>query len=331
MSDLMFGLLIIILVAGSCLYGYFLHRNQIFPYQPVKALFRKLAAQGYSDHGWAIGTYVGPSPFHSKALLNIKKPALTAHDVTDMEANSVGDPFIIRSGSCWYMFFEAIRRVDGVGVIGLAESENGKDWKYKQVVIEEPFHLSYPYVFEWENDHYLIPESSQDYSVRIYRAIDFPCKWEYAGDLLKGYHFVDSSILRHDNLWWLFVSTKENDVLNLYYAEALMGPWTQHPHSPIVRDNHSAARPAGRVLMMDGKLYRFAQDDHLAYGSQVLAFEISEISRTTYKESPAFGGPVVKGSQAGWNADRMHHIDAHLLEDGQWLVAVDGFREASYK
>jgi hypothetical protein len=36
------------------------------------------------------------------------------------------------------------------GEIGLATSEDGLKWDYKQVVLNEPFHLSYPYVFEWQ-------------------------------------------------------------------------------------------------------------------------------------------------------------------------------------
>jgi hypothetical protein len=124
----------------------------------------------------------------------------------------------------------------------------------------------------------------------------------------------------------MFVSTRENDALNIYYSDTLMGAWMQHPQSPIVRDNRHKSRPAGRLLVFDGKLYRMAQDDYPVYGSRVFAYEIKEISRTAYREEPAFDGPIVKASQRGWNSDRMHHLDALLVNPSEWLVAVDGFR-----
>lgn len=32
------------------------------------------------------------------------------------------------------------------------------------------------------------------------------------------------------------------------------------------------------------------------------------------------------GTQWGWVDKRgMHHLDAHLLEDGQWIACVDGW------
>jgi hypothetical protein len=326
MNDRILELILFFLIIGGGIYGFFLHRNNIFPYKILKNWYHKLTVQSSSDHGWAIGTYIGPSPFDSLNLINIKKPTLTAQDVTDIEAQSVADPFVIKSGSSFFMFFEALRQSDDRGVIGLAESWDGVDWKYKQIVIAEPFHLSYPNVFKWQDDYYLVPESSQDLSVRIYRAIDFPIQWKYEGNLLNGYHFTDPSIIRYNNTWWMFVSTRENDVLNLYYSDALMGAWMQHPQSPIVRDNRHKSRPAGRLLVFDGKLYRLAQDDYPIYGSRVFAYEIKEISRTTYREDPAFDGPIVKASQRGWNSDRMHHMDALMVNPNEWLITVDGFR-----
>jgi len=327
MKDVVSVLVLLILVIGSFLYGFLLHRNRIFPYKIVKNIFHKMVMRSSSDYGWAIGTVTCTSPFSSVDLINIKYPSLTGKDVTDKVAMSVADPFILESSPPYHMFFEVVTKPVSRGVIGLAESENGSDWKYKQVVIEEPFHLSYPYVFQWKNEFFLVPESSADLSVRIYKASNFPNRWEYQGNLLKGYHFTDPSLVRYQDTWWMFVSTRENDMLNLYYSDDLMGTWIQHPQSPIVKNNRHHSRPAGRLSVVDGKLYRFAQDDQPVYGSRVFAFEIGEINRKSYREKLAFNEPIVKSSKSGWNSDRMHHIDPHYLADDAWLVAVDGYRE----
>jgi len=65
------------------------------------------------------------------------------------------------------------------GNIGYATSDNGLDWTYQQIVLDEPYHLSYPYVFEWQGDYYMVPESYQVNSILLYRAVNFPTDWEF--------------------------------------------------------------------------------------------------------------------------------------------------------
>ena len=122
--------------------------------------------------------------------------------------------------------------------------------------------MSYPHVFEWENEYYMIPESHQDYSVRLYKAKVFPDHWEYLGNILSGYQYVDPTIFRFSNKWWLFVTTPENEVLNLYYSDELSQGWKPHSLNPVVKLNKHISRPAGRVIIYQDKLYRLAQDDY---------------------------------------------------------------------
>ena len=44
-------------------------------------------------------------------------------------------------------------------------------------VIEEKFHLSYPFIFRFKNKYYLIPDSSSNFDIRIYLSNQFPFKW----------------------------------------------------------------------------------------------------------------------------------------------------------
>ena len=272
---------------------------------------------------WSIGIYEGSSALDLRASSQIENPVLTAADVTDVRANIVADPFVIGDGEQYHMFFEVWNKATGQGDIGLAGSPDGLRWDYQQIVIDEPFHLSYPYVFRWENDYYMIPESGQDRSVRLYKATSFPHQWQLQATLLWGYDYADPSIFRHDDRWWLFVSFTRSDILRLYHADHLEGPWTEHPESPIIRGDPRIARPGGRVLQVEDRLYRLTQDDYQSYGSQLRAFEITELTPATYAEVPASEAPILTGSGAGWNATGMHHADHHFIE-GRWLVYVDG-------
>jgi hypothetical protein len=116
----------------------------------------------------------------------------------------------------------------------------------------------------------------------------------------------------------------KHDTLRLYYADELTGPWVEHPKSPLVKGDASNARPAGRALVCDGKVVRFAQNSVPYYGTDVRAFEVTELTTRTYRER-AVGRPVLGPGGSGWNACGMHHVDAHVLGDGSWIASVDGW------
>jgi hypothetical protein len=140
--------------------------------------------------------------------------------------------------------------------------------------------------------------------------------------LITGGHFISPTLARYKDMWWMFTSTPGNDTLRLFYARDLKGAWTEHPLSPIVKKDLRTARPAGRPFVIDGTLYRLGQDCYPTYGNQVHAFQITDISPTHYSEK-MIDAPVVKSSSKGWNAQAMHHVDAHQTGQNQWIAVVD--------
>jgi hypothetical protein len=277
---------------------------------------------------WSIGLYGGSSPLGLSPWPGIVNPVLTRADVTDVPATYVADPFTLRVAGIWHLFFEVMNWRSGKGEIGLATSEEGLRWAYRQIVLAEPFHLSYPYVFQWEGDFFLIPESFQAGAVRLYRAQRFPTVWTPVATLLEGPYLADASVVRFAGRWWLFVETggaDRHDTLRLFFADELRGPWQEHPRSPIINGDPRRARPAGRILPCDGWLIRFAQGCQPSYGTDVRAFVITELTPTGYKERPAREKPVLGPGAGGWNAGGMHHVDACQLADGSWRACVDGW------
>jgi hypothetical protein len=276
---------------------------------------------------WSIGVYRGLSPLKVTDSEQFKNPVLSRKDVTDVRAGFVADPFMLWVDPTWYMFFEVLNQQTERGEIGLATSPDAVHWTYQKIVLAEPFHLSYPYVFSWMNEYYMIPESYQAGSIRLYKASKFPEQWSFVGNLLSGSSFLDPSVFRYADKWWLFTETNPDnkfDTLRLYYADQLLGPWVEHPKSPIISGNAQIARPGGRVLVMKDKILRYTQDCQTDYGKQVRAFEISKLSTTDYYEQEVEVGLVLAPSGTGWNGSGMHHIDAHLTPDGSWIACVDG-------
>jgi hypothetical protein len=281
---------------------------------------------------WSIGIYIGESPLHMVSPETLGNPVLTCQQVSDVIATYVADPFMLKEKEAWYMFFEVWNWQTKKGEIACATSDDGMKWTYQQIVLAESFHLSYPHVIEWMNDYYLIPESQHSGSIRLYKASEFPWRWSFVGTLLSQprseANFVDPSIVRHDDQWWLFTKSNPSstpDMLRLYYADNLLGPWHEHEKNPIVEGHNPIARPAGRFVPYNGKIIRYAQQGYPVYGTQVRAYEITELTTKTYHEQEAAESPILTGSGTGWNGSGMHHIDPHCMEDGQWIACVDGW------
>lgn len=276
------------------------------------------------DYGtWSISIYQGPSIFNLKPHDKIKKhPILSAANVTDVDAKGVADPFMIRYRDRWFLFFEVIDKKLHKGRIGLATSQEGTAWNYEKIVIDENFHLSYPYVFQWGKKIYLIPESKAAGAIRLYTATEFPYKWKHECDIIKGM-FQDPSICFKDNKFWLF-TLNDKDQLVLFFADSLIGPWMEHPKSPLISNDMNISRPGGRLLILEDKLIRFAQDCDPDYGNSVRVFEIDLLSTTEYAEHELTNSPLLAGTGSGWNRDGMHHVDLLQISNNDWIASVDG-------
>lgn len=271
---------------------------------------------------WAIGIIGGTDVFKQRDLGQIENPVMRAAHVTDRNARFVADPFMLPHNGRWFLFFEVLNRGTEQGDIGYAESADLKHWEYRQIVLDEPFHLSYPYVFEDHGEIYMIPETRQAGAIRLYKADPFPTGWKFEKELVRG-SFADSSIFRHDGRWWIFsVQGPYNFVI--YSADSLHGDWIEHPKNPIYESDGTKARAGGRVIPYQGKLLRFAQDSRGGYGKRLRVFIVDELSQTAYREHEAVASPILSPTGDGWKSQAMHTMDAWHLTDGNWVSAIDG-------
>jgi hypothetical protein len=276
---------------------------------------------GEAPRRWSIALYRGTTPFDLEPTE--PNPALTAADL-GIDGEFVADPFLLPRGDRLFLFFEVWRRGTNQGDIGWAERTSAGAWRFGGVALDEPFHLSYPFVFEQDGEIYLIPESRSRSEVRLYIARPFPSRFELRRVLLSGKRYADSCLVRWEGHFYL-VTSPDNGTLELYYADALEGPYHPHPRSPIISGDTCAARPGGRPIVWNGRIIRFAQCDRPAYGTSVRAFEVTDLSPTRYAERPVGRDPLLAGSGAGWNAGGMHHVDP-LLDPRGVIAVVDGWR-----
>lgn len=308
-------LLVVILVALSVIIGGFSYGYYLSEQEKI------------SKHGtWAIGIYKSSSsePFNFTGD-DVSNPVLTASDITDIPAAFVADPFLIHEKNTYYMFFEVLNTDTDQGDIGLAISNDGFNWTYEQTILDEDFHLSYPCVFKWKNDYYMIPETYQAESVRLYKSNNFPYNWSFVKTLLEERNlFVDNTIFHYNNTWWLFTGNYSNDILRLHYSDKPTGYWIEHPESPIIDGDANISRPGGNVIVFDKhRIIRYAQDDYPYYGNQVWAFEITALTKTIYEEHRVGRTPILKGFD-NWNRRGIHHISPCSVRGDGWIASIDG-------
>ena len=155
-------------------------------------------------------------------------------------------------------------------------------------VLERPYHLSYPFVFRWNDEWYMIPETMGRRSVELYRASAFPDAWIFDRTLLADVDAADATVAEIGDRWWMFAAvaapnTVAPGTLHIYHASSPLGPWTPHTGNPVKLDIRSA-RPAGPLFRLNGALYRPAQDGAPLYGSAIVVHRIEALTPTTFRE-----------------------------------------------
>lgn len=208
----------------------------------------------------------------------------------------VADPFLFVYNNTLYMFYEQFR-MNTKGVIAMVSTKDLENWTDPVVVLEEPYHLSFPWVFVHEDKVFMIPESGSDKSVRLYEADNDSLNHFSFVKLLVScsnlkdsndsfeYWFGDSTILEKEGLFYLFSSFGKNGAneLRLFLSEDITGPYREHPASPICLSS-KFGRNAGPILSSGGKDFRVAQDCVEGYGENIHVMEVDEITPTTYQE-----------------------------------------------
>lgn len=232
------------------------------------------------------------------------------------------DPFLFVYGDRLYLFYETADYKIGHGVITMVSTTDLRKWTKPKIVLREPFHLSYPFVFEKDGVVYMMPESGAGGQICLYQAVNSSLtRFEPTRTLLKG-RYLDSILLERGNKYFLFTSDEpeyRQYVLHLFCSDSIEGPYTEHPMSPICCDNEYS-RCGGSPIEIDGKLCRVSQDCSNGYGDNVSLVSINCLSATEYKESVFCRNmfnrecdPFIGGG---------HHLTCVKFK-GQYVIATD--------
>ena len=221
------------------------------------------------------------------------------------------DPFVIEKGGINYIFMEEFVSSKNKAHISVIEVASNKKISCPKLVLDKPYHLSYPFVFSYNNEFYMIPETSANNSVELYKAKQFPGKWDFVMYLIQDRNLIDVTLHFENGLWWMFANSyshpfaSTNDQLFLFYSKNLFSTdWKSHPHNPVVThiDN---CRPAGRLFKQNGKLYRPAQNNaSRQYGYGLKINEIIVLNENQFEEKEVYEFDISK-----LDLKACHHFD----------------------
>ena len=190
------------------------------------------------------------------------------------------DPHLVEFNNKTYIFAELYDRVLRRGVIGYCTISDNTASKWK-AALSTPFHLSYPNVFCFDSNIYMIPESYVAEEIAVYKAKNFPNNWKKVKILKKDIITVDSTPLEinDENFLLSYLLRDDNGCLKLFkYNNDLKTCFS-------IPDTDKQLRPAGNFFKIDNILYRPAQDCKNGYGSALNFYSVDNISDTNYSET----------------------------------------------
>ena len=242
------------------------------------------------------------------------------------ENEFAADPFIEvdnKDPNVIHIFFELFSFKSMRGTIAYAKYHKlSKTVLENKVIIEEKFHLSYPYLFKDKNKYYIIPESSEANKILLYECLEFPYKWKKS-TLIDDFPGIDNSIIKFRDTYWLFSNNKnegQHTSLNIFHSKKLKGNWLSHKQNPVIKDIGSS-RCAGRIIESNNTFFRPSMNNTYSYGKEIVMNKILTLNENEYKEEEVTRIKPIKESRF---PDKLHTIGGNA-----GITVIDSARQIS--
>jgi hypothetical protein len=229
------------------------------------------------------------------------------------------DPFVLGVSGNGDVELLVEELIDGEGYGKISKLSIAKNFSYSvSTILDLKVHLSYPQVFCFNGQVYVVPESASLKKLNSYRLDEKGTRLDLSGTLLD-IGLYDATILFHRGKFWLFgiLSTDKIPRLVIYHSDQFMGPYTQHVNG-VIKSGRWGVRPAGKFIEVDGQLYRPAQNCEEYYGKSILIFKVDELSPDSYKESFYM---EIRPEQLG-----AYNFGIHTINNCNGILVVDGLR-----
>ncbi len=213
------------------------------------------------------------------------------------------DPFLIEKNNKQYLFIEELIYKDKLGHLAVMELDDNGNYTNPKIILKKEYHLSYPFLFEDKDNLYMIPETSGNKDIQLYKCTNFPYEWKLEKTLMNNVIALDTTIYKKGDTYWMFTNLKQhngmpsNVELFLFYSKELVSnQWTPHPLNPVVTDVKKA-RPAGQLFEEGNNLVRPSQNCSHYYGYGLNFNKITKLDELNYEEE------ILHGIEPRWKKD----------------------------
>ena len=224
------------------------------------------------------------------------------------------DPFLYKvDDENFYILVEEFPFYDNKGYISLLTvSRKSMKLLKKEKLIEEDWHLSYPFV----KNGCIIPEAYR--SGKVY-------EYDKQGDQLKrnvviNKGLIDQTFVDYNGVSWVFATDKDDALggLKILYKKPKDEDWIEHKLNPVKKDITNS-RPGGKFFLLDDKLYRPVQDSKERYGRRIRIMRIDKLSEEEFEESEI----------AVLDSDKFppYNKGMHTFNVENSFIVVDGYKE----
>lgn len=201
----------------------------------------------------------------------------------------LADPFVIEHNGSHFCFVEDLDYNSNKGSIS-AYKITPSGYETFGIVLEEDFHLSFPFIFRYQNEIFMCPETHEKKEIRVYKCVEFPRKWEFHKTLMKDVSAAETVIFNHDNRWWLLTNIDQSCVgdhgcqLHAFSGDSpICDEWVAHENNPVIFDPLLARN--GGLIISNNEIYRvFQRQGFDMYGEASGIARIARLSPTEYVE-----------------------------------------------
>jgi hypothetical protein len=287
-----------------------------FTFKLLNNKCQKIFSKFFTYEYWNIG--IVHKPIHE--FLN--DPEANINWIVQKDDLYYADPFAYHDEGELRILMEEVDYRVVKGYISAA-SIKGNVVIFDQALMKLPCHMSYPFILEYKNQVYCIPETSEAKEVSIYKLNKTSKEWEKVKTILKDFHAVDSTVIQQGDYWWLFctksfsTTQSHNNELHIFYSSDLFGEWKPHRLNPVKIDIRSS-RPAGTPFYHEGAVIRPAQDCSKTYGGRIVLNKIKILTTSQFEEEAV--------SYIQPKSDSMYPDGVHTISSAGRMTIIDGKR-----
>ncbi len=232
-----------------------------------------------------------------------------------------GDPFPVMSHEgVIKILLEEYSYDDDYGKISLMTFDEDFRKINHKILLDTKSHLSYPFIFTENNKTYVFPEARKSGKLACYEYDSVNESIYFIKNILD-FPLLDSTILKHDDRYWIFGTLSENDTdykLYVFFSDSLLGPYTPHRSNPV-KSGLDGTRSAGNFINVDSIIYRPTQNCKEEYGKSITINRVTELNEMRVIEEPYMNISINKIRRYNYGMYKIHTINA-LNE----IILVDG-------